>query len=249
MAKTTEIVKADAPAVPAVGEPVGIEAILKLAIDREVPVESLERLVALHERVTERAAASEFNRALAAFQAECPSVPRSSRATITTKSGGQYGYSYAELDTIAKTVRPILERHGLSYTWDSVLEPNGLVRCTCTVRHVAGHSQSASFSAPTESSSAMSGAQKHAAALTFARRQSLIQVLGLTTCDPDTDGASEERVSEEQALQINDLVQESKANLQAFLQYMKASSIDDIRARDYLKAVEGLRAKMRKGGA
>lgn len=244
----TDIVKTG-PAVPAVADQGGVESILRLAVEKNLGVEALERIVALHERMSERAAASEFNRAVAAFQAECPSIPKTSQAKITTRSGGEYGYRYAELDQIAKVVRPILEKHDLSYTWDSSMDTAGLVKCVCTLRHVAGHSQSATFVAPTDSSAAMSGAQKAAAALTFARRQSLIQVLGLTTTDPDTDGASEERISEQQELEINDLVREAKADLSAFLKYMRAESIADIRARDYRKAVEGLKAKIRKGGA
>lgn len=227
-----------------------ISGILRLAVERGVPVDTIERLVALKERMDERSAAAEFNQALAAFQAECPAIRKTSTAKVTTKSGGAYEYRYAELDEIARTTRPLLQKHGLSYSWDSELAGDKIV-CTCTLRHIAGHSQTAKFVCPTDTASAMSSQQKHAAALTYSRRQSLIQVLGLTTTDPDTDGASDERITEQQAYAIEDLIRESGADRARFLSYMGVASVGEIAARDYQKATTALRRKQTKtkGGA
>lgn len=227
-----------------------IGAILRLAIDRPVPVpiETIERLVALKERVDARDAAAEFNRAMADFQAECPSIQKTSAATITTKSGGQFGYHYAELDEIARVCRPLLTKHGLSYSWDSEMDGTK-IKCTCTVRHVAGHAQTATFTCPTESESAMSGQQRHAAALTYARRQSLVQVLGLTTTDQDTDGESRERITATQAFDIEDLIRDADADRGKFLAYMQVDCVDNILARDLKKATTALQDKIRKDKA
>lgn len=170
---------------PPNASPNGVGEILRIAVERGVDVGSLERLVALHERMSERQAAVEFNQALAAFQAECPSIEKTSSASI----GGQYSYKYAQLDEIARTTRPLLQRHGLSYSWDSDVQNDRLV-CVCTVRHIGGHSQSAKFTTPTQSpSTRMSLQQQQGAALTYARRQSLVQALGLTMTDEDNDAA------------------------------------------------------------
>jgi hypothetical protein len=225
-----------------------IGGILRLAVERNVSIDTIERLVALKERADERTAAAEFNHALAAFQAECSSIPKTSRAKITTKSGGQYEYSYAELDQIARTTRPLLTKHGLSYSWDSDLQGNKLV-CTCTIRHVGGHAQAAKFCTVTDTISAMSDQQKVAAALTYARRQSLIQALGLTTTEKDTDGASEEKITEKQAHIINEWVESSGADLGRFLKYMNAHSVAEIHARDYDKAITALTKKKAGGGS
>lgn len=224
--------------------PSAITAMLTLAVEKGVDVAALEKLVALHERVTDRAAAREFAEAMARFQAACPPIAKTSTAEIVTKAGGRYGYRYAELDEIARTVRPLLESNGLSYTWDSDMD-GGNLRCTCTLRHVNGHAVTARFTAPVDSAAAMSGQQKHAAALTYSRRQSLISVLGLTTCDPDTDAASTETITDAQAAELTAALNDCGGDLAGFLRYMKAESIEAILARDYASAVAAIEKKAR----
>jgi hypothetical protein len=209
-------------------------------------VEVLERIVALKEREADRAAARAFNEALHNFQAECPSIARTSTANIATRSGSRYSYKFADLDTIAKTVRPLLEKHGLSYSWDSKQDGN-MLTCACTVRHVEGHAATSSFSAPVDSKAGMSEQQKHAAALTYAKRQSLTQVLGLTTADADTDAASGETISDKQVADLEALMVEVSANEGRFLEYLGVDVLSDLPVESYSAAVNALEAKRRKG--
>ena len=220
-------------------QPVGdseasVFALLQAAVDKGIPVETMEKLVALHERVADRRAAQEFAEAMSRFQAACPPIQKQSEARITTKSGTQYRVKYAELDTIARIVNPILRECGLSYSWDSAVEAKQL-KCICTLRHVNGHSVSASFSCPTDASGAMNEQQKVAAALTYARRQSLVQVLGLTTTEPDTDGVSSETVSESQAADLRAKVKEVAANEYRFLTWLGVECKPEVEFEDYKK--------------
>lgn len=231
--------------------PDAIMQLLQTAVEHNLPVEALERLQALHERVSDRAAAVEFARDLATFQQKCPPIAKKSTAQVTTKSGAKYSYRYAELDQIARTIAPFLAELGLSYTWDSEIKDRGILVCTCTLRHVNGHSVTATFAAPVESGAGMSEQQKHASALTYARRQSLIQVLGLTTTEPDTDGAKLEPISKEQADDLRALIEEVGANLPKFLKYAGVQRIEDILSRDYEAMINAVRAvgdKKRQGG-
>lgn len=54
--------------------------------------------------------------ALAAFQSEMPVVPKSKRATVPTKSGGQYSYTYADLAGVTEVAMAPLTKHGLSFS-------------------------------------------------------------------------------------------------------------------------------------
>jgi hypothetical protein len=227
-------------------------ALLRIALEKGASVEAIEKLMALHERMSDRQAAIEFNQALADFQSECPPIRKTSTASIVTTGGGQYGYKYAELDEIARTTRPLLTKHGLSYTWDSKAV-EGLLEVVCTVRHVGGHSQTATFATPIDSPSKMSAQQKVGAALTFARRQSLIQALGLTTADPDKDGALVEKISHEQALNIEDEIARVGADRARFLKYLGVSSVAEIPLSAHERVWTALRDKEKKakekGGA
>lgn len=213
-----------------------IGAILQLAIEKNVSPEALEKIVALKERMEDRAAAREFNLALNAFQEECPLIPKKSKALITQKSGGEHDYTYAELDTIANVIRPYLVKHGFSYTWDSKVA-NALLEVTCHLWHVDGHSRKAGFTCPTDSKLPISGAQKAAGALTYGKRQSLVAVLGLTMTDRDTDAAPEERITDEQAMAIEDEIQNTRSNRERFYAYMGVRSVGEILAADYQKAM------------
>lgn len=235
-----------------------ITDLLRVAVEKQIPVETMEKLVALHERMSDRAAAQEFAEAMAKFQASCPPIPRTAKANIATKTGGRFGYTYAPLDQIARTIRPHLERVGLSCTWDSETnEAHTIVHCTCIVRHVNGHRSEARCSMPIESSAGMSAQQKVAAAMTFAQRKSLCQALGLTTTEPDLDGqvASPESlrcIDREKADIVDDLIIDVGADKVRFLEWCskhqgaECNGVYQITEGLFVAAVAALEAKRRK---
>ena len=224
-----------------------IEAMMELAI-RQGPegVEALERLVGLKERMEDRQARMAFVEALGAFQREVEEVPKTRSAQIVTKGGGKYGYTYAPLEEITRTIREPLEKHGLSYSWDT--EPSdraGELLVVCVLRHVAGHESRSRFPVPTDTSAAMSAAQKNGAALTYGRRQSLVAVLGLTSADPDTDAAID-YVTDEQAANLSALMDEvaKHPKFPKFLEYFEIEAAADLPKARYAEAVRALE-KMR----
>lgn len=166
------------PALPESTPP--IMALLHAAVDKAVPVETLERLMALHERIADRDAAMEFAQAFAAFQRECPSIVKEAKADR---------YKYATLDQIARVVNPILSSHGLSYTWDTETTETE-IRILCSLRHVNGHTVQSHAAMTIEQGRGINRNQSTGSAMTYGQRYSLIQVLGLTTCQSDDDGAS-----------------------------------------------------------
>lgn len=201
-----------------IASPQGVELgqLLRAAVEKDISVESLEKLVSLYERMADRQSAQEFADALARFQGECPPIAKTSKAEIRTAKGGSYEYTFAPLEEIARTVNPLLNKHGLSYSWDSS-HANNMITATCWLRHRNGHRESATFSVPVENASAMNNQQKHGAALTYARRGSLVAVLGLTTAEPDTDNNDPTHpISEEQLVRLHEAMEDvhiSKARL------------------------------------
>jgi len=159
-----------------------IMALLNAAVDKNVSVETLERLMTLHERIADRDAAMEFANALAAFQAACPPIIKQASADR---------YKYATLDQIANTIRPHLHANGLSYRWDTDTTQDGVMKIICHLSHVNGHEVMSHATMPIDTGSrGLNKAQVTGSAMTYGQRYSLIQVLGLTTCQSDDDGAS-----------------------------------------------------------
>jgi len=184
--------------------------------------------------------------ALSAFQAECPSIEKNSTANVMMKGGGTYSYNYAELGDIAEAIREPLGKHGLCYFWTSNPDGDGRLICKCSVRHVEGGSLAATFTAPTDTISKMSSQQAQASALTYAKRQSLVQALGLAMCDGDDDGAahgSGKTLTEEQAAELDALIDAKGADRPAFLKYMGTENIRDIPMSRFQHAKRALEAK------
>lgn len=160
---------------------VNVESLLAQAVSGSVSVETLERLLALREKLRDEQARAAFFAALAAFQAECPIIPK----TKTVR--GSYSYSYAPLEVIIAHVRPIMQRHGLSVTFDTTDEEAAKV-VHCTVHHVAGHSETNRFRVPIDAGARMNDIQKDASAATYGKRYAFCNALGIMTGDEDDDG-------------------------------------------------------------
>lgn len=227
-------------------------ALVRLALEQGVGVDVLERLVALEERVQQRNARAAFFEALAGFQEEVPEVHKAQRANIKTKSGSKFNYTYAGLPDITRTIRPVLRRHGLSYSWTVEQgEHKGILDIVCILRHVEGHEERATFPTPIGSEGRMSAAQESGAALTYGKRQSLTSVLGLTTADEDTDGVGpSESVQPVNAGQVADLeamIEEVRASKVKLLAWLEVGSLDELTMGQYDMAVTALEAQ-RKGG-
>ena len=228
-------------------EPEEMSGLVRLAIQEKVPVEVLERIVALQERVSAQNARSAFFDALSRFQNDVPPIHKGQKAEIATKSGARYGYTYASLDEIARAIRGPLQENGLSYAWTVEESGGNSLSVVCVLRHIMGHEERSGFPVPVDTAAAMSGAQKHGAALTYGKRQSLTSVLGLTTTDDDVDGADLGRdpgtITEEQAADLRALGDEVGQDWGKFLAWAQIERLEDLPAAKLAQASRTLQAK------
>jgi hypothetical protein len=118
--------------------------------------------------------------ALAKASAELASITRDSRVDT-----GRYQHSFASLDAILATVKPVLAKHGLviiqcpSYS-------DGLVAIETTIAHVEGGHISSTLSIPV----AQATPQAVGSAVSYARRYSLRAMLSLSEDDDDGQEAA-----------------------------------------------------------
>lgn len=222
--------------------------VLRYAVEKGMDVAAVERIAALYERFESKRAEAEYSAAKAAFLSECPVIRKTTEAR---NASGVVMYRYAELEEIICTIGPVCAKHGLSYSWDSSIEAD-LLTCVCTIRHSGGHSETARFTSPIHGTSMMSSAQKAASALTFGRRQSLIQALGLVTGDRDDDGAEKSdrhtvKITEHQAANLDTLIENVGAKRDKFLEHFGIDSISDLPAHQFSNAVSLLEARRKAG--
>lgn len=159
-----------------------IEIIGQAVLSGNVPVETMEKLMALQERWEANKAKKEFDEALAGFQSECPTIKKTK---IVKNKDGTTRYAYAPLDSIIEQTKGLLAKHGLSYKFDTKV--NGMVEVTCRLTHKAGHSETSFFAVPVDKDAYMTAPQQFASALTFAKRYTFCDVVGIMTGDEDND--------------------------------------------------------------
>lgn len=222
-------------------------ALMQQAIEKGLSVESISALVDLQDRVMRRRAELEFSRSFAEFQVECPPILRNKTAKIASQRGQGYSFAYADFEQVVDTVRPHLSRHGFSFTFDSDSDGKAL-KVTCHLRHTNGHSVSASFRLPVDNNSGMSEQQKVGSALSYAKRQALVAVLGaVLTDDPEAPPPApiDDPINDEQCATIQSLAAEVKLT-QKFWLHFGVTEFKNLRRSQYGEAVrilEGIRSK------
>jgi ERF superfamily len=161
--------------------------LLKRAIEVGAGIETVERLVALVQEVRAVQAREAWYSAMADFQNACPAIRKTLTARIQT-SRSQYSYRYAPLDEILSVVQPVMGPLGLSIAWRSRVEPDRVI-VSCRVAHALGHVEdSGEVAMPIVTADPGIGAnppQRVGIALTYARRYSLMAIVGIAPEDDD----------------------------------------------------------------
>ncbi len=175
--------------VPAVqGHGSDVERFIMAAIDKSVPVETMERLLAMRDKLCAERAKADYDEALAEFQAECPVISKSKE--VMDKGGTKVRYRYAPLDSIIGQIKAILQKYGFSYSLTAQIiekEKANWVEATCKATHKSGHSELSSFRVPIDKDAYMNEQQKVASALTYAKRYAFCNAFGIMTGDEDDD--------------------------------------------------------------
>ena len=163
------------------------EVLIAQAIERHVPVETMEKLLAMRRELKQERAKEEYDQAMAEFQADCPTIVKTKE--VKTKAG-IVAYRYAPIESIVEQVRDILKKHGFSYSTNMELLESG-VKVSVKVTHSAGHSEETRMSVPLgNKTDIMSQSQVVAAAQTFAKRYAFCNAFGILTGDEDNDAAT-----------------------------------------------------------
>ena len=115
--------------------------------------------------------------ALAKAQNQFPQIKRDKRVTVKTKTGGEYSFNYAPLDTILDAVRGPLGANGLALTQS--LDEGGL---RTTLMHESGAVITGCIAIPPTAD-----IQGLGSAITYLRRYALQAMLGIAA-EEDDDG-------------------------------------------------------------
>lgn len=215
--------------------PITPMAMLAQAIERGMPVETVDKLMALSERWDATQARKAFDMAIAAAKAEIPVVIKNAK--------GHNDKRYADFAAIARAVDPVISRHGLSYRFRTV--QGDKISVTCVLSHEAGHFEENTLAAMADTSGNKNAIQSIGSTLTYLQRYSLVQALGIAVSEDD-DGraaASGGAISADEVTSIRevlDLIADPSVEPR-MLRWLKVEKIEDIPTSRYDDAMENLK--------
>lgn len=220
---------------------------LERAVSSNAGVEVISKLMDLQDRWQASHARRSFDEAMAAAKAEIPVIMKN-REVDFTSSKGRTNYRHEDLAEIARTVDPILTKHGLSYRFRTTSQPNEPVSVTCIVSHRHGHSEENTLSAGRDESGNKNSIQAVGSTITYLQRYTLKAALGLAASNDDDGSASEKPafITSDQLQRIIALTDEVKADKERFCKYLKIGSLAEILASDFDHAMKLLEAKRSK---
>lgn len=127
--------------------------------------------------------------ALAAAQGQFGEVERTLKAKIQSAKAN-YEYEYAPLDEVLQAIRPAMSQNGLSVMQFPfpATQQNGLT--VVTVRTLIGHKSGGWFSNDIRMTSEGSAPREVGSAITYARRYSLMSIVGVAPAVDDDGGAA-----------------------------------------------------------
>ncbi len=157
-------------------------ALLKLAIDKDLDIGKLEKLIDLKNREDEKIGKKEFDNHFAQIQAKFPPVKRS-------KEG--YGYNYTPLEVMQKSHNPIIAEFGFSYKWKEVSLPEGGKKVILIINGYGYTDEETSFDIPKlEATKQQNAVQVLGSMSTYGKRYTFVSGFGITIEDEDDDAAA-----------------------------------------------------------
>lgn len=228
-----------------------LAAVIRASSDPNVDVSKMRELMGLQKELLSMNAEAEFNQAFHRLQMALPRVTKSGEVEYKNKQGQmEKAFSFAKWEDIDEAIRPLLHAEGFVLSYDTAPRAGdgGGVIVTGTLRHVAGHSKTASIPVPLDVSGGKNSNQGYGSALSYGKRYTTTALLNLVFEGEDDDAvaAGIKFVTAAQVQEIEKLLTDTASNKTAFLQHFEVTALENLTADDYTAAVNTLNVKKAK---
>lgn len=208
---------------------------------------SVKEMLAMSKELAADQARRAFDNALSAAKAEIPPILKNRKVDFTSQKG-RTNYRHEDLGEIARTVDPILAKHGLSYRFRTEQQDGGAVRVVCVVAHRDGHAEENALQAQRDESGNKNNIQAVGSTITYLQRYTLKAALGLAASNDDdgkavTVAEKGGAISKDQAANVRALIEETGTDIAKFCAYMGVEAVPDIPTSEFPRAVAMLEKK------
>lgn len=219
---------------------------IQTALMNGAGMDVMERLFSLQERWEQSQGRKAFDEAMAAAKAEIPVILKN-RTVDFTSSKGRTHYRHEDLAEIARTVNPILSKHGLSYRFRTDSRPNEPVTVTCIISHRMGCSEENTLTGPRDESGNKNSLQQVGSTLTYLQRMTLKAALGLAAAEDDdgnkADDQQVETITEDQVIELREAIQSVDGDEKKLCQGLRIERLSDIPAERFERVKQIIAAK------
>ncbi len=194
-----------------------LESVMRAVANPDIDPARLREFLEIGERLEAREAARQFNEAMRELQPELPVIRKNGQIMYKTGPGPKF----AKWDDVHKACMSKLAAHGFSVSFSSPeLQGGNALKVVMTVKHVGGHQDTPSMIVPwLDTGGSKSPAQAAISSETLAQRHVFVKYFNILTEDADDDGSGKgvpDRITEQQALKIADIIAECENREKGF---------------------------------
>lgn len=211
---------------------------IQRAIEQNASIETLAKLMDLQERYERNQARRAFDNALASAKSEVPVILKN-RTVDYQGDKGRVTYQHEDLAEIARTIDPILSRHGLSYRYRTEQKEGGAISVTCIISHRDGHSEENTLTGGRDESGKKNNLQAVGSTVTYLQRYTLKAALGLAAAKDDDakTAVPVDTITTEQLATLRKKIEATDSDIAAFCGIFRIEALPDMQARDFTRAV------------
>lgn len=223
-----------------------MSVIAQVAMNANADVDKLERMLAMKERLDERAREDEDRAAQRQFFADLTSAQSEVPVVVKNRKNTFNNTAYADLAAIESAAMPIVRKFGFSVTAKSIPgAEEGMQRVSFRVAHRDGNVDEFEDDFPldnqgTGGKASKTGIQAKGATVTYARRYMLCGYFNIAISDADgvpqraqAEPAAPVELTAGQAKALRDLITATGTDERRFLANAKAASIEEIAPREF----------------
>jgi hypothetical protein len=199
-----------------------IELVERLATNKDVDPDKLQKIVDIQMQVFDRNAETEFNASMSRVQSALPTVLHNAQNKNTSST-------YANLDSISKAIKPVYTKEGFSTSFTQAsAKTEGHIGIEGFLRHKDGFKVKYWLELPIDATGIAGKVNKtalHAAGSTFTygRRYLVCLMFDIATGD-DTDGVTKQDYERLSPLQLSILTDKfKKLSVEEQIQFLKWS--------------------------
>jgi len=205
-------------------------------------VSMIERILAMQMTVREEERKAAFAGALADLQAECPQIERNGK--ILNKDKVTVRSRYSLLEDIDIVIRPLLQKHGFSVSYNEESATGDNYRISCKLLHRGGHFETKFITLPLDKNEFRTRMQDRKSTESFAHRTLLLMHLNIVSRGADNDGqGSDKKISDEQEKDLLVLIEEIKQDVPKLLKYFGIEKLADLPEKEFAGVIRDLERK------